>query len=48
MGRLVAWMESWGQISRVGVEGCGSYGASLARHLTGADIDVVEVNRPNR
>lgn len=47
-GRLVAWMESWGRISRVGVEGTGSYGAGLARHLIGADIDVVEVNRPNR
>ncbi len=47
-GRLVAWMESWGRISRVGVEGTGSYGAGLARHLTGTGIDVVEVNRPNR
>ena len=47
-GQLVAWMASWGRISRVGVEGCGSYGAGLARHLTGADIDVVEVMRPNR
>ena len=47
-GRLVAWMESWGRISRVGVEGCGSYGAGLARHLTGAGVEVVEVMRPNR
>ena len=46
--QLVAWMESWGRISRVGVEGTGSYGAGLARHLIGAGIDVVEVNRPNR
>ena len=30
------------------MEGTGSYGAGLARHLLGADIDVVEVNRPNR
>ena len=47
-GQLVARMASWGRISRVGVEGTGSYGAGLARHLIGADIDVVEVNRPNR
>lgn len=47
-GRLVAWMESWGRISRVGVEGTGSYGAGLARHLIGADIDAVGVMRPNR
>ena len=38
-------MASWGRISRVGVEGTGSYGAGLARHLTGAGIEVVEVNR---
>ena len=46
--RLVAWMESRGRVARVGVEGTGSYGAGLARHLGEADIDVVEVNRPNR
>ena len=46
--QLVAWMESQGRISRVGVEGTGSYGAGLSRHLLGAGIDVVEVNRPNR
>ena len=47
-GQLVAWMESWGRVSRVGVEGTGSYGAGLARHLTAAGVEVVEVNRPNR
>jgi len=41
-------MESRGRISRVGVEGTGSYGTGLARHLGEADIDAVEVNRPNR
>ena len=46
--QLVAWMESWGRITRVGVEGTGSYGAGLTRHLTEAGIGVVEVNRPNR
>ena len=46
--QLVAWMRSRGRLVRVGVEGTGSYGAGLARHLLGADIDVVEVNRPNR
>ena len=39
-------MESRGRIS--GVEGTGSYGAGLARHLGEARIGVVEVNRPNR
>ena len=46
--QMVAWLESKGGLVRVGVEGTGSYGAGLARHLLGADIDVVEVNRPNR
>ena len=46
--QLVAWMESRGRICRVGVEGTGSYGAGLTRHLTEAGIGVVEVNRPNR
>ena len=46
--RMVAWFELRGRLVRVGVEGTGSYGAGLARYLTGADIEVVEVNRPNR
>lgn len=46
--QMVAWFESWGCLVRVGVEGCGSYGAGLARYLTAADVEVVEVNRPNR
>jgi transposase len=32
----------------VGVEGTGSYGTGLTRHLQGAGITVVEVDRPNR
>ena len=46
--QLVAWMGSAGRLVRVGVEGTGSYGAGLARYLAEADIEVVEVNRPNR
>ncbi|WP_420621726.1 transposase [Candidatus Poriferisodalis sp.] len=33
---------------RVGVEGTGSYGVGLTRHLVGSGVEVVEVNRPNR
>ena len=47
-GRMVAWFRARGVLVRVGVEGCGSYGAGLARYLTAAGIEVVEVNRPNR
>jgi transposase len=46
--RLVAWLASFGDIALVGVEGTGSYGAGIARHLTGNSIRVVEVDRPNR
>ncbi len=35
-------------MTRVGVEGTGSYGAGLARYLRAAGVEVVEVDRPNR
>lgn len=46
--RLLAWMQSHGELVAVGVEGCGSWGAGLARYLTARRVRVVEVNRPNR
>ncbi len=46
--RLVAWLAGFGTISLVGVEGTGSYGAGVTRHLTDKAIQVVEVDRPNR
>lgn len=46
--RLARWLSCHGQVVRVGVEGTGSYGAGLARHLAAAGVEVVEVNRPNR
>jgi transposase len=45
---LLAWMRSFGRLHAVGVEGTGSYGAGLARHLHGQGVTVVEVNRPDR
>jgi len=45
---LTDWMCSFGDIGLVGVEGTGSYGAGLARHLARAGLSVVEVDRPNR
>ena len=47
-GELAGWLQSWGAVWRVGVEGTGSYGAGLTRHLAAAGVEVVEVNRPNR
>jgi transposase len=47
-GELLAWLVGHGRIDRVGVEGTGSYGAGLLRHLRRHDITVVEVDRPDR
>jgi len=46
--QLVAWLQRFGEVDRVGVEGTGSYGVGLARHLRSEGIVVVEVDRPNR
>ena len=46
--RLERWLERHGQIAKVGVEGTGCYGLGLTRSLVGDDIEVIEVNRPNR
>ncbi|HZA87708.1 MAG TPA: IS110 family transposase [Acidimicrobiales bacterium] len=45
---LAEWLESFGPVERVGVEGTGTYGAGLARHLSASGVAVVEVDRPNR
>jgi len=45
---LTRWLEGFGTLVKVGVEGTGSYGAGLTRHLQAHDVEVVEVNRPNR
>ena len=45
---LVGWLAGFGTIGLVGVEGTGSYGAGLTRHLTGKGVRVVEVDRSNR
>jgi transposase len=42
------WLESFGEVQLVGIEGTGSYGAGLTRFLLERDVDVVEVDRPNR
>ena len=45
---LLGWLAGFGPIDKIGVEGTGSWGVGLARFLTEADIEVVEVDRPNR
>ena len=47
-GSLLSWLRSFGTLAVAGVEGTGSYGAGLARHLAAAGVRVVEVDRPDR
>ena len=46
--RLLGWMGGFGTVALVGIEGTGSYGAGLARHITAAGVRVVEVDRSDR
>ena len=45
---LERWSRSLGAIHAFGIEGTGSYGAGVARFLTGLGYTVIEVNRPDR
>jgi len=45
---MLGWLGGFGDIALIGVEGTGSYGAGLARHLAAAGVRVVEVDRPDR
>jgi transposase len=46
--RLLSWLSGFGTVCLVGIEGTGSYGAGLARHVATAGIRVVEVDRSDR
>lgn len=46
--QLLAWMTSFGRVRTVGIEGTGSYGAGLSRHLRAQGVPVVEVNHTDR
>ena len=46
--KLERWSRSLGEVHAFGIEGTGSYGAGIARFLTGQGYAVVEVNRPDR
>jgi transposase len=45
---LLAWTRQHGSPDQIGVESTGSWGAGLARHLSAAGVEVVEVDRPDR
>ena len=38
---LLGWLGGFGPVALVGVEGTGSYGAGLARHLAGSGIQEI-------
>src|SRR5437899_6834265 len=42
---LLGWLGGFGTVCLAGIEGTGSYGAGLARHVTAAGVRVVEVDR---
>ena len=46
--RLLGWLGGFGAVCLVGIEGTGSYGAGLSRHVTAAGIRVVEAGRSDR
>ena len=43
--RLLEWLGGFGTVCLVGIEGTGSYGAGLARHVTTAGVRVGGVDR---
>ena len=45
---MLAWMRSFGDLRRVGVERSGSYGAGLLRYLQAAGVEVLEVTAPDK
>ncbi len=45
---ILHWLETFGTIERIGIEGTGTYGAGLCRFMQHHDIDVVEVTRGDR
>ncbi|HSS92183.1 MAG TPA: IS110 family transposase [Streptosporangiaceae bacterium] len=46
--QLLGWLGGFGAVCLVGIEGTGSYGAGLARHMAAAGVRVVEVDRSDR
>ena len=45
---LLGWLGGFGTVALAGIEGTGSYGAGLARHVAAAGIRVVEAARSDR
>ena len=45
---MLAWMQSFGDLQRVGVEATGTYGAGVLRYFQKAGVQVLEVTGPDK
>lgn len=45
---MLEWMQSFGNLQRVGVEATGTYGAGVLRYFQTAGVEVLEVTGPDR
>jgi transposase len=45
---LLSWLETFGAVTKIGIEGTGSYGSGLTRYLRRVGVEVIDVDRPNR
>lgn len=45
---LLDWLRGFGEVTRVGIEGTGSYGSGLAAYFRQEGVCIAEVSRPNR
>lgn len=45
---MLAWLRSFGELARIGVECTGTYGAGLLRYLQHAGVTVLEVTAPDK
>jgi transposase len=46
--QLLDWLNGFGRLLGVGIEGTGAYGSGLATHLRDQGVEMVEVDRPDR
>ena len=46
--QMLAWMRSFGEVQRIGIESTGSYGAGLLRFVQQVGIEVLEVTTPDQ
>src|SRR5277367_2784941 len=46
--QMLAWMLSFGELKRIGIESTGSYGAGLLRFMQQAKVSVLEVTTPDK